>query len=65
MCINYYLESLNGNPNRWYIDTSSVMKYWRLAKFIERKQILLDSGIRIVVLKPVYEELLRNQDSKK
>lgn len=64
MCINYYLETLCGTPNKWYIDTSSVMKYWRLEKFIERKRVLLNSGIKIIVLKPVYEELLRNQDSK-
>ena len=64
MCIKYYLEALDETPNKWYIDTSSVMKYWRLARFIEKKQTLLDSGIKIIVLKPVYEELLRNQDSK-
>ena len=64
MCVNYYLGALDGTMNKWYIDTSSIMKYWRLAKFIEKKQMLLDSGIRIIVLKPVYEELLRNQDSK-
>ena len=64
MCVNYYLDALDGTMNKWYIDTSSIMKYWRLAKFIEKKQMLLDSRIRIIVLKPVYEELLRNQDSK-
>ena len=65
MCTNYYLDALNDVPSRWYIDTCSVMKYWILEKFIERKQLLLNSDIRIIVLKQVYEELLRKQDSKK
>jgi len=63
MCSEYYIDNLNGLPNKWFIDTCSIMKHWKLAKFVDRKQLLLDSGIKIVVIKPVYEELLKHQDS--
>ena len=63
MCINYYLDILKGKPNAWLIDTCAIVKHWKLSKFIDKKQMFLDAGIKITVLKTVYEELLRLQDS--
>ena len=64
MCINYYLEILKGKPNTWLIDTCTIVKHWKLSKFIDKKKMLLDAGVKITVLKTVYEELLRLQDSR-
>ena len=58
---DYYVNQLAKINKERYIDTSVVMRPTRLVKFINKaKDTLLENNIRIIVTKPVIEELTKH-----
>lgn len=64
MCTDYYLKRKSNLDHEWLIDTCSLLNVNNLNQLVNKKDVLTSNGIKLLVIKPVYEELNRHQYSK-
>ena len=58
MCTDYYIKRLK-DQKRWYIDTCAIVNHKKLSKLVENKEKMIENGIKLYVINPVYQELNR------
>ena len=63
MCTEYYTEKSKRISGTWFIDTCSLLELEALKKLINNKSIFTSNGIKLMVIKSVYEELNKHQYS--